>query len=135
MDAKSEDITPVVTPPKKSNKSKLKCRLFIENINLNIGDNQLKIKFEKFGSVASANIIRDPATNDSKATPFDDDFVSSKASKRDISSMNNTPWYGQKLRVSFVSDKSVTNTNHTLIKKANRTRPVVPRDPTSPAAF
>ena len=80
---KNVDVAPIVvqkSPPKpkaemapkpspkvkKKQSAKKKTRIFIANINSNIGDNQLKTKFERFGAIVSSKIIKDPTTNASK---------------------------------------------------------------------
>ena len=66
--AVSQSSTPVPFVPKikKKQSAKKRNKIFIANINSNIGDNQLKTKFAKFGAVISSKIIKDPVTNASK---------------------------------------------------------------------
>eukprot|EP01083_Nonionella_stella_P167224 561420_1 len=113
---------------RRKTKVKLPCRLFIANINQHIGDNQLKLKFEKFGSVASANVVRVAATNASKGVGFVT-FKSSKASKRALQAMHNALWYGQKLCVSFVSDTDGVKTQEIIASKLVPERRIIPTDP------
>eukprot|EP01083_Nonionella_stella_P168068 566341_1 len=123
---KTDDVNTV----RGKQKPKAKCRLFIKNINRNIGDNQLKTKLAKFGAVSSAKIIRDPASNASKGFGFVT-FKSAKASKRAIRCMHNTSWYGQKLCVTYVSDPSDPNKDDiaSIPKPPPAKRRIIPTDP------
>ena len=61
------EMAPKPSPKvKKKQSAKKKTRILIANINSNIGDNQLKTKFERFGAIVSSKIIKDPTTNASK---------------------------------------------------------------------
>ena len=109
-----------------NSKQKSKCKVFVEGINGSIGGHQLRVKFEKFGTVISAKILRDPSTSASRGCGFVT-FKSKKSADRAIKMMDGVSWYSQSLRVQSVHELSASTSTATATATAT-TDPAIMRD-------
>lgn len=103
-------------------KQKAKCKVFVEGINGSIGGNQLRVKFEKFGTVICAKILRDPSTSASRGCGFVT-FKSKKSADRAIKMMDGESWYSQSLRVQSVHELSASTSISTSPSAAAQRAP------------
>lgn len=73
-------------------------KLYVGNLSFNLSDNDLKAKFEEFGTVTSANIITDRETGRSKGFGFVE-MAEATQGQEAIAQLNGSEYEGRKVIV------------------------------------
>lgn len=73
-------------------------KIYVGNLGFSITNEDLKTKFEQYGNVTSANIIKDRDTNRSKGFGFVE-MSSSEEAKTAISSLHGSDYQGRAMTV------------------------------------